>query len=96
MQVMSHYSANVFFQDGTILYGEFNSDGEVMRPSLYDTITEVMEHWRSGSWISCEHEGVEVIINPPGFYWRARACRQCKCIVDGFMAEDVTEGDYKL
>jgi hypothetical protein len=100
---MSHSSAKVYFPDGLVLYGEFNGDGDVMQPTLYESITEVKEHWREGGFDVCEHDGEPVVIQADyagGFHWTGRACGECRCVVEGWMPHEeealVTQGDFHV
>jgi len=97
---MSHASGAVRFNDGAILYFEYNGTSDVCIPPLWETQEEVIKHWRAddprwgcvcdvGAW-----EEVEIMSTyGGGFYWRGRACRGCNTLVDGLIPSFGVYGD---
>jgi hypothetical protein len=83
----------VKFQDGTILYCEYDGTSDVMTPCLRETVEEVRENWRKKNWSehdeTCtESEPVEVMSLYGGaFLWHATACRRHKLLTGGFMSD---------
>lgn len=89
---MSHAIGAVRFDDGAILFYEYNGTGDWVVPNLYTTSEAVHEHWRDHPNVpACPHDGEPVEILSTyggGFRWLGRACRECMRITAGFDAFD--------
>ena len=96
---MSHSTATIRFEDGTLFYGEFNGTVDVLLPFLYETEDERDAYWRGERvWKRCNntehtHEAVAVVVTyGGGWYWTAKACRDCLCVIEPLSLETMGEG----
>jgi len=86
---MSHASGEVFAADGSRRLGwfEYNGTVDVACSRIFDTHEELQANWRKDAMRKCDcgQSSVEVVLYSSygyGFYWTAKACLQCKAIVD--------------
>lgn len=88
---MSHAVGAVRFDDGKILYYEYDGTSDVAIAKLYETRDEVYENWRESPPAHCtcgKTEPVRIMTTyGGGSAWDGRACRHCRAITDGFMDE---------
>ncbi len=84
---MSHADGQIKFQDGTILFCEFDGTADVMLSCLYDSPYGVQKMWRAQPHHTCScgnDEPVEMATKYAcGFYWQGRACKNCRAITGG-------------
>lgn len=85
---MSHAIGMVRFNDGAIIWFEYNGSCDYSIPKLYNTLEEMKGNWRKWKWENheCEHmsEPIQIFTNYGyGFFWNAAACRKCGMILDG-------------
>jgi len=97
---MSHAIGAVRFEDGKILYYEYNGTTDVVIDKLYETQDEVLENWRKYPDANCgcgNDEPVRIMSTyGDGFAWDGRACRNCYAITDGFTVDFAWEsGTYE-
>lgn len=78
---MSHASGSILFKDGTIKHYEYDGTADVVISHLYDTMQEVHDNWRKGTWIDCscgDEEDVEVYTSYGyGSCFKGKACKKC-------------------
>lgn len=99
---MSNANGAVRFNDGAVMFYEYQGTSDVCNPILRKTLSDVSHWWRKhdeeahARWKACKHDGEEVTIYSDyggGFCWPGRACRECSCITQNTMPwEDMYEG----
>jgi len=100
---MSHATGKVRFNDGTVMFYEYNGTCDVVCNCLYDSYKEMHSNWRDQPSNECtcgNDEEVEIATNyADGYYWPGKACRKCKAItrglgsaVDEYIYDEETEG----
>ena len=81
---MSHARGQVRFDDGTIMYYEYNGTCDVVCSCLYDTATEMQDKWRNQPHNECKcgkTEPVQIATNyGDGSSWIGKACKNCRSI----------------
>lgn len=86
---MSHAMGAVRFQDGTLLYYEYNGTSDTVISKLYASEQEVRDNWRSWTHAGCHcggDEPVEIMSTyGGGGWWRGRACRTCMAVTSGLV-----------
>lgn len=86
---MSHSTGAVRFEDGEVMYYEYDGTADIVCSAL-GTREEVSENWRkpqNDRTCSCgkKSEPVEIMSTyGGGFYWNGMACRKCKSITGGY------------
>ena len=95
---MSHAWALFIFQDGDILYGEYNGCPDVMLPRMFKTKEECWSHWRE-PWpgTSCTCQGDPCIAQNEygdGTFWPGRACREHMVFVGPYSWDDDRLNNY--
>lgn len=87
---MSHAHGQVQFQnDGKIMFFEYDGTVDYVLNPLRETAKEVHDNWRNTPYIkpcNCnKREKVTIAVDySNGMYWSGIACREHKCITDGF------------
>lgn len=79
---MSHSSAQLRFDDGSELHGEYDGTSDVMLPRMFRTPEERNEQWRKQEWpkAECHHDKEGCIVHSDyggGFTWPGETCRTC-------------------
>jgi hypothetical protein len=102
---MSHSSGKVYFNDGAVLWFEYNGTADIVQPHLYKTIEELQAHWRREDWAECTcgRPPEPVIIEwhyGDGMHVPGYACRKCMVItgpLDPWETnyEDLVGGPYR-
>ena len=91
---MSHSAGKVRFKDGKIMFYEYNGTIDACISHIYDSSAEMSKNWRKHAWNICScggEEQVEIYSGyGDGFYFKGRACRQCKSLQD----TSLTHTDY--
>lgn len=82
---MSHASGAVRFNDGLVMFYEYNGTCDVCISHLYETMQGVMDNWRKSEWMDCNcsegEEAVEVYSSyGGGFSFSGEACKKCKSL----------------
>lgn len=92
---MSHTHGAVRFDDGLVLFFEYNGTSDICRPLLYKTTQEVSDNWRSiipeKTWVDGTNteEPVEIFVDyGGGFCWNGKADRHMMLITQGWDAWD--------
>ena len=85
---MSHAHGKVKFEDGTVLYYEYDGTVDLACTALRSSRKEVSEHWRADNMAECEcgspPEKVRIAADyGNGFSWDGAACRGCMSITGG-------------
>lgn len=84
---MSHANGQVKFNDGLILYYEYNGTSDVEISNLKDTKKEVHDNWRDHEDLTCNCGKDEPVIIACDFangsWWKGRACRYCRAFTKG-------------
>lgn len=83
---MSHASADFVFQNGTVLYGEYDGTSDVMLSRMYGTPEERQENWRRQVWGTCEcgAEPIDCIVHchyGSESTWPGKACLNCMIFI---------------
>jgi hypothetical protein len=89
---MSHANGQIrFMSDGKIFHFEYNGTVDTCIPILYTTFDEMHRNWRRTDLknedyycMNKDHKWEDVEIATSygrGFYWKGKACRECKLII---------------
>lgn len=76
----------IHFEDGTLLYAGYQNTSDVMNSILKESIEDYDDvTWGEGRECICGNdEPVQIFTNyGGGFYWKGRACKQCKVLTEG-------------
>lgn len=86
---MSHAQGAVKFDDGLVMFYEYDGTADVVLPKLRKTMEEVETHWRKGEYweasYACTHAPEHVVIATNygfGSSWHGTACRICETVID--------------
>jgi len=94
---MSHATGVLRFKDGTIKYYEYDGTSNIVLSHHYDTLQEVSDNWRRGSWINCrcgKEEPVSIYTNyGKGYYIEGVACKYCNSVKSNEDDFDIIEID---
>lgn len=89
---MSHATAMVRFQDGSLMWAEYDGTCDVVRPTLYPSEQAMCDRWRSDDWNACTCGNAEPVIYANdyggGAHWPMSACRSCRAIVGDLSADE--------
>jgi len=96
--MMSHATGLVKFNDGLIMWYEYDGTSDICLSRLYHTKEELSANWRTVDgqrFCSCgKDEPVGIYADyGVGSYWSGRACRFCHAITDGIMPFDENLND---
>lgn len=82
---MSNCNGAVRFNDGKVMFYEYNGISDTCCTALWNTLDEVSAAWRTDSTFkkcTCENDEPVIIYSDYGygFRWQGRACRKCAAI----------------
>jgi len=90
---MASFNGLVKFNDSAIMHFKYNATGDgICIPKLHNSFEEVSENWDSNNLDipnNCKHNVEDVNIFAVGSYWKAKACRKCGYLIEGYVVDRI-------